>query len=193
VIPTPTLPSATGAGARLVEVLVVRLQEGNERYSFGLLVSQIAGLVRRQNAAVRPAAPGPRRVSHEGQYEDHWLPIYDLAGVLGLLAPWKMGTATTARPFLLVIQDGTAPRAMLSVDDVAEIGTCRLDQIHPLPGWLRRQLRPPLIWAGIRGTNLTVAQSEAGVAPPGNSAAGPATGLLLLLDCAPLANQPVPL
>jgi chemotaxis signal transduction protein len=188
VIATATPQSSPAAGARLVEVLVVRLQEGNERYSFGVLVSQIGALVRLQNAAVRQvAAPGPHGVANEALYEDRWLPVYDLAGVLGLLAPWKMGAATTVRPYLLVVQSGGGPAVILSVDDVAEIGTCRLDHIHALPGWLRRQLRPPLIWAGVHGADLTIAQSEEGAAPT-NGAAG-AAGLLLLLDCAPLATQ----
>jgi chemotaxis signal transduction protein len=189
VIATATPQSSPAAGARLVEVLVVRLQEGNERYSFGVLVSQIGALVRLQNATVRPvAAPGPHRVANEALYEDRWLPVYDLAGVLGLLAPWKMGAATTVRPYLLVVQSERGHAVILSVDDVAEIGTCRLDQIHSLPGWLRRQLHPPLIWAGVHGTTLTVAQSEEGASPV-SGAAGAAAGLLLLLDCAPLANQ----
>lgn len=186
-IPRPTLPAPTGAGARLVEVLVVRLQEGNERYSFGLLVSQVGGLVRLQNASLRPAtAPGPRRAAGEALYEERWLPVYDLAGTLGLLAPWKMGAATRVRPYLLVIPGTTGSTVMVSVDDVAEIGTCRLDHVHPLPAWLRRQLHPPLVWAGVHGADLTVAQSEEGTSLASNTAG--TGGLLLLLDCAPLVS-----
>jgi hypothetical protein len=181
------LSTTVEPGARPVEVLVVRLQEGTQHYSFGLLVSQVGALLRRQNVTLRPTEqPGPWRAVGEAQYEDRWLPIYDLAAALRLLAPWKMGLSTTLRPYLLVIQGSAGQQALLSADDVTEIGVCRLERIHPLPSWLRRQLHPALAWAGIRSADLTMVQSTADAeARPVDKDAG----LLLLLDCAPLLSE----
>lgn len=185
-LPTPTI--ATDPGARLIEVLVVRLQEGNRSYSFGLLVSQIGALIRRQAVTPRPAAqPGPGRAIGEAQYEDRWLPIYDLAGVLKLLAPWKMGLSSGLRSYLLVIQGRAGQQVFLSADDVTEIGVCRLDHIHPLPDWLRQQLHPPLAWAGIQQRDLEMVQSATG--EDESKPISQETRLLLLLDCAPLFGE----
>jgi hypothetical protein len=192
VIATPPAPPATGAGARLIEVLVVRLLEGTTRHSFGLLVSQVGALVRRQNTPLRPAPQsGGPRPGQEALHEDRWLPVYDLAEVLGVLAPWKMGRASGLRPYLLVIPGAAGQPVMLSVDDVAEIGVCRLDHIYPLPGWLRRQLQPPLVWGGVRGSDLALVQGDGEAVARGDQA-GSAANLLLLLDCGPLpAARPV--
>ncbi len=181
----PAAP-ATGTGSRSIELLVVRLQEGNQRHSFGLLVSQVCALLRQQSMTVRPTPqPAPRRAIGEGLYEDRWLPIYDLAGVLGLLSPWKMGLVTTIRPYLLVLQGSGGQQIMLSVDDVTEIGMCPLERIHPLPEWLRRQIAPPLVWGGLYMSDLALAQSAAG-GETDRRAAAEAAALLLLIDCGPL-------
>ncbi len=181
-----TSAPATGTSSRSIELLVVRLQEGTQRHSFGLLVSQVCALLRQQSMTVRPAPqPAPRRAIGEGLYEDRWLPIYDLAGVLGLLSPWKMGLVTTIRPYLLVLQGGGGQQIMLSVDDVTEIGMCPLERIHPLPEWLRRQLSPPLVWGGLYMSDLALAQSAAG-GETDRRAAAEAAALLLLMDCSPL-------
>jgi chemotaxis signal transduction protein len=192
VIATPPAPPATGAGARLIEVLVVRLVEGTTRHSFGLLVSQVRALVRRQNAELRPTAEAAQRPPREeALHEDRWLPVYDLAEVLGVLAPWKMGRATAPRPYLLIIHTGAGSPVVLSVDDVTEIGVCRLDRIYPLPDWLRRRLHPPLVWGGIHGGDLALVQGEGDVVAR-SDLAGNAAGLLLLLDGALLpAARPV--
>jgi chemotaxis signal transduction protein len=184
-------PGATATvGSRPVEVLVVRVQEATRQYNFGLLVRQVAALIRPQNTTVRPAAQaGPGHPVAEALYEDRWLPIYDLAEALGLLAPWKMGRATTARSYLLVVQDSRGHQVLLGVDDVAEIGVCRLDRIHPLPGWLRRQLHPPLTWGGVRHNDLAMVQNATDLA--GNSPPGADAGLLLLIDCTPLVATSV--
>jgi chemotaxis signal transduction protein len=184
-IATQAQVASPAVGARPIEVLVVRLQEANTRHSFGLLVRQVAALIRPQNTTVRPVAqPGPGRAVAEALYEDHWLPVYDLAEVLGLLAPWKMGRATTTRSYLLVIQDPHGQQVLLGVDDVTEIGVCRLDRIQPLPAWLRRQLHPPLTWGGVGQSDLAMVQNATDAAE--NSPAGRDAGLLLLLDCTPL-------
>lgn len=183
---TPT--TAAEPGARPVEVLVVRLLEGNRPYRFGLLISQIGALLRQPAVPTRPVAqPDPERAVGEAQYENRWLPIYDLAGILRLLAPRKLDLSSGQRAYLLVIRGRDGHQALLSVDDVTEIGVCRLDRIHPLPGWLRRQLHPPLVWAGIQSNDLAMVQSTTDVSA--DPAVGTAAGLLLLIDCAPLMGD----
>lgn len=183
-IATAPVPAATAPTDRTIELVVVRLQEGNQRYSFGLLVSQVRALLRQQSVSVRPAtSPASRRVVSEALYEDRWLPVYDLAGALGMLSPWKMGLVTTLRPYLLVSQGAGGQEMMITVDDVTAIGTCPLGQIHPLPNWLRRQLTPPLVWGGLHLSDLDVAQTaDSAVTEPVKTGAS----LLLLVDCGPL-------
>ncbi len=187
-IAAPPTTSASGTIERTIELLVVRLQEGNQHYSLGMLVSQVGALLRKQSVTMRPAtAPTSRRIIGEALYEERWLPIYDLAGALGLLAPWKMGLVTTLRPYLLVIRGAGGEQLLVTVDDVTEIGMCPLARIHPLPNWLRRQLTPPLVWGGIYRSDLDVAQNRESPMTP--RPAGADASLLLLLDCGPLGGN----
>jgi chemotaxis signal transduction protein len=177
------------ADVRRIEVLVVRVTEGGHRYSFGLLVRQVRELITTELARVRPLEGHPpdgppAEVLHDGQ----WLPVYDLAARLHLLAPWKQGVTTTLRPYLLVMRDAQDRPAALAVDQVAGIGACALNRVLPLPAWLRRQAHPPAVWAGLAPDDLIQSQEAvpdaAGVEE--DTPTEPTRMLLLLLDCASL-------
>jgi hypothetical protein len=176
-------PAPPASGVRSVDVIVVRLREGEQEYVFGVLLSQVQTLLRRVAATLRTGGPaGSRAPVAEVRHEGAWLPVYDLAQSLGLLSPWKMGVHTAVRNYLLVVR-GARPLA-LAVDEVAEIGYCPLDQVLPLPGWLRRQLAPNLVWGGVDPRALAYTRAtldESMAAGVERLARGPA--LLLLLDC----------
>jgi hypothetical protein len=178
--------------AQRIEVIVARVREGDQVYTFGVLLGQVRTLLRRTTLTLRPN-PQPQRHAPvaEALYEDGWLPVYDLAQYLGVLAPWKMGVHTGVRDYLLVVR-GPQPLA-LAVDEVAEIGFCPLDQILPLPSWMRRQLRPPLVWGGLDRDALAYARSRLGdeVAPEVDRRAGD-QALMLLLDCFAFQNAEGP-